>query len=60
MLFIDNNKTEILITGTPDTRQFIIPMENVLFVERIPHFDEDEGDEEDTQEEASADGKPAE
>ena len=52
--------TGVLITGTPETRQFIIPMENVLFVERIPNFDEDEGDEEERQEEASADGKSAE
>ena len=52
--------TGVLITGTPDTRQFIIPMENVLFVERIPNFDEDEGDEEETQEDVSADGQSAE
>ncbi len=50
--------TGVLITGTPETRQFIIPMENVLFVERIPDFEEDEDSEENTQEEASTAGKP--
>ena len=50
--------TGVLITGTPETRQFIIPMENVLFVERIPDFEEDEDSEENTQEEASTAGNP--
>ena len=50
--------TGVLITGTPETRQFIIPMENVLFVERVPDFEEDEDSKENTQEEASTAGKP--
>ena len=33
-----------MITGTPETVQFFIPMENIAFVERIPDFDEDEED----------------
>ena len=49
--------TGVLITGTPETRQFIIPMENVLFVERIPDFEEDE-DNEEGQEDANTEGKP--
>ena len=49
--------TGVLITGTPDTHQFIIPMKNVLFVERIPDFDEDE-DSEEGQEDANTEGKP--
>ena len=52
--------TGVLITGTPETRQFIIRMENVLCGERIPNFDEGEGDEEGSQEDASGDGKSAE
>ena len=56
--FAEARITGVLITGTPDTCQFFIPMENILFVERFPDFDEDEENEENAQEDASANGKP--
>lgn len=42
--FAEARATGLLITGTPETVQFFIPMENIAFVERIPDFDEDEED----------------
>lgn len=40
--FAEAQLTGVLITGTTDTFQFLVPMENVLFVERIPNYGEEE------------------
>ena len=39
--FSEAQKTGLLVTGEKDTHQFIIPFENIAFVERIPDFDEE-------------------
>lgn len=51
--------TGLLITGDRNTRQLLIPMENVLLVERIPNYVEDEEDDEEDDEDGTCeDGKP--
>lgn len=39
--FSEAQETGLLVTGEKDTHQFIIPFENIAFVERIPDFDEE-------------------
>ena len=39
--FTEGCLTGVLITGTPETKQFLIPMKNLLFVERIPDYKEE-------------------
>ena len=39
--FSEARKTGLLVTGEKDTHQFIIPFENIAFVERTPDFDEE-------------------
>ena len=45
--FAEGMNTGVLITGNEDTHQFIIPMENILFVERCAPEDDEEEDDED-------------
>ena len=51
--FAEGMNTGVLITGNEDTHQFIIPMENILFVERFAPEDDEEEDDEDDEDEAS-------
>jgi len=39
---VEAQETGLLEIGTKDTHMFIIPMENVAFIERIPDFEDDE------------------
>ena len=40
--FAEGITTGVLVTGNEEVHQFIIPMENIMFVERFPEDDEED------------------